>query len=74
MAKSSGTKTNAALLILDHITVRESGRTAFPNTGWVWRRGEQWGILGPNGSGKSLFALVLAGQWPLLREVSCSWD
>jgi molybdate transport system ATP-binding protein len=67
MAQSATAKTNAALLAFDQITVRESGRTAFPRTGWTWRRGEQWAVLGPNGSGKSLLALTLCGQAPLVR-------
>jgi len=67
MAQPTTARSNAALLTLDHITVREGGRMAFPHACWTWRRGEQWAILGPNGSGKTLFAMALCGRAPLLR-------
>jgi molybdate transport system ATP-binding protein len=56
-----------SLLVLDDITIRWNGRTAFARTCWTWRRGEQWAVLGPNTSGKSLFALALCGKAPLPR-------
>lgn len=65
MVESSTAKTDAALLVLDNITVRWNGRAAFPRTRWTWRRGEQWAVLGPNGSGKSLLALALRDKAPL---------
>jgi molybdate transport system ATP-binding protein len=67
MAQPAAAKTPAALLALDRVTIRDSGRTAFSRTCWTWRPGEQWGVLGPNGSGKSLLALALYGQTPPLR-------
>jgi molybdate transport system ATP-binding protein len=58
---------SGTLLAFDRVTIRESGRTAFPGTRWTWQPGEQWAVLGPNGSGKSLFALALCGRAPLHR-------
>jgi molybdate transport system ATP-binding protein len=75
MVKSSTAKTDAGLLVLDDITVRWNGRTAFPRTRWTWRRGEQWAVLGPNGSGKSLLALALCDKAPLARgEIHWNFD
>jgi molybdate transport system ATP-binding protein len=67
--KTAAAKTNAVLLTLDHVTVRENGRMTFPHTHWTWRRGEQWAVLGPNGSGKSLLALALCGRVPMRGEI-----
>jgi molybdate transport system ATP-binding protein len=75
MVKSSSTKTDPGLLVLDDITVRWNGQVAFPRTRWTWRRGEQWAVLGPNGSGKSLLALALCGKAPLqCGEIHCHFD
>jgi molybdate transport system ATP-binding protein len=75
MVKPTTSKTNASLLTLDHIVVRENDRAAFARTCWTWRRGEHWAILGPNGSGKSLLALALCGRVPLLRgEIHYHFD
>jgi molybdate transport system ATP-binding protein len=65
MAETRAAKNS--LLVLDDITIRWNGRTAFARSRWTWRRGEQWTVLGPNNSGKSLFALALCGKAPLSR-------
>jgi molybdate transport system ATP-binding protein len=68
MVKHLAATIDSRLLVLDDITIRWNGRTAFPHTHWTWRRGEQWAVLGPNGSGKSLLALGLCDKAPLARR------
>jgi molybdate transport system ATP-binding protein len=59
------TEKDTEFLAFDRVALRLGDDEVFPDTNWIWRRGEQWALLGPNGSGKSLIVQALQGLVPL---------
>jgi len=59
-----------AVLRLDGVTVRRSGRSILGPLDWAVGRGERWVVFGPNGSGKTTLLQVASTYlWPSSGEV-----
>lgn len=61
---------------LENASVRLGEGTAFQNSTWIWRSGEQWAVLGPDGAGKSLLIEAMLGRVPLVDgdlRGPCAW-
>jgi len=57
--------TSGAVLALDGVTLRRSGRAIVDDVSWTVADGERWVVLGPNGAGKSsLLALASTFELP----------
>jgi molybdate transport system ATP-binding protein len=57
----------AALISLEHVTVRVGQRQILPDTTWQLRSGQHWVVLGANGSGKSSLVRCLIGELPAVE-------
>ena len=61
------TKDNGqSLITLENITIRVRDQFILPETSWVIKKNQHWGIIGPNGAGKSSLVRALAGELPVV--------
>ena len=61
----------SAILDLQRVSVRRSGRTILGPLDWRVARGERWAIVGPNGSGKTTLLHVCSTYlWPSTGSVA----
>lgn len=58
---------NAPLISLDRIAVRQRDRWLLNGLSWRIHAGEQWVVTGPNGAGKTTLAKAIAGLLPVVR-------
>jgi iron complex transport system ATP-binding protein len=60
-----------AILRLEGVSVRRSGRTILGPIDWTIGSGERWVVIGPNGSGKTTLAQVASTYlWPTTGSVA----